>query len=628
MTLNASVFAPCEPAPQAGSGRGLLAKRMGIGFFAYRLHVILFVALILFSAIPVAVLDGWVERSAMDKEISSVSEKHLLIAQNLSAGLSRYVTDVKEGFQVAATFAAGGSVGERDALKNMLRTLNFEHVCIVDGEGRVVASVVAAPGVSAPPRPGADLVVPLRELAHAAGGKVAISDLIRHKDQPSFFVVQQIDSRHFAFGKLALDYIRDVQRSIAFGERGHSMIVDATGTVVAHPNSEWERISKDASKLSVVQKMMRGETGVATFYSPPMQADMIAGHTAVPETGWGVMVPQPMSELEERAGDTQNIAIAITGIGILIAALIGWWLAKLLARPVVAVEQAARAVAGGSLDTQVAPLPKHSPNEMRSLAASFDHMVDELRQRDTGLRLAMNQAEAASRAKTEFLANMSHELRTPLNGILGFSEILKAETFGSLGSTRYLEYAPDIHHSGQHLLDVINDVLDVSKIEAGQFQPEISFVKLDEIVESCLSMIENRAREGAIRVDCDCPDDLPPLKADARMIKQIILNLLSNAVKFTPEGGTVTLGAVRGADGVFTLSVSDTGIGIAPEHINHVVQPFSQVDSSLQRHYEGTGLGLFLTKTMVELHDARLNIESRPGEGTTVSIRFPKSAMS
>jgi len=339
------------------------------------------------------------------------------------------------------------------------------------------------------------------------------------------------------------------------------------------------------------------------------------------------MVPQPMSELEERAGDTQNIAIAITLIGILIAALIGWWLAKLLARPVVAVEQAARAVAGGSLDTQVAPFSKHSPVEMRSLAASFDHMVDELRHRDTGLRVAMNQAEAASRAKTEFLANMSHELRTPLNGILGFSEILKEQTFGPLGGPRYVEYAGDIHQSGRHLLEVINDVLDVSKIEAGQFKPEISDVQLDEIVESCLGMIENRAREGAIEVDCDCPGDLPPLRADGRMIKQIILNLLSNAVKFTPKGGKVTLSAVRAADGVFTLAISDTGIGIAPEHIDLVVQPFSQVDSSLQRHYEGTGLGLFLTKTMVELHGARLSIESRSGEGTTVSIRFAKSAM-
>jgi len=148
------------------------------------------------------------------------------------------------------------------------------------------------------------LISELREIAGAAGGEVVITDLMRSKDQPVFFVVQQLDSGRFAMGALGLEYIRSVQRSIAFGERGHSMIVDVRGVVVAHPNGEWERISKNASKLSVVGKMMRGETGVATFYSPPMQADMIAGHTVVPEIGWGVMVPQPMSELVARAGDT------------------------------------------------------------------------------------------------------------------------------------------------------------------------------------------------------------------------------------------------------------------------------------------------------------------------------------
>lgn len=561
----------------------------------------------------------------MEKEIASVTEKHLLIARNLSDALSRYVIDVKEGFKVAA----GGvdSHPNPDDLISLLRALSFKYVSIIDNQDRVVGSLVSAPGAPSSPRPNAALIGSLREIARAAAGEVVITDLMRDKDDPLFFVVWQVDSERFALGALGLDYIRDVQRSIAFGERGHSMIVDAKGIVVAHPNGEWERISKDASQLSVVSKMMRSETGVATFYSPPMQADMIAGYTAVPETGWGVMVPQPISELVERAGDVNTVAGTITAIGILIASLIAWWLAKVLARPIVAVERAASAVAAGRLRTQVERPPAYSPLELRSLAASFDHMVDELRHRDEGLRVAISQANAASRAKTEFLANMSHELRTPLNGILGFSEILREQAFGPLGEARYVEYAGDIHQSGKHLLEVINDVLDVSRIEAGQLEPDLSDVRIAEVVRTCLSVTDNRARQSKIAMLTDIPEDLPLLRADERMITQILLNLLSNAIKFTPEGGTVTLAAARDEHGGFTLRVSDTGIGIAPEHIDLVVRPFGQVDSSLQRKYEGTGLGLFITKSMVELHGARLQILSRVGAGTAVVIRFPTTAM-
>jgi signal transduction histidine kinase len=623
-TSASAITSQDSAAPPLTAGLDRARKGVVRNFFAFRLQGILFVALIVLSALPVLILNIWVERSAMEKEIASVSEKHLLIARNLSSALSRYVIDLKEGFKVAASHAE--THANPDYIENMLRTMGFTRAYIIDNANRISGSLFSKRGIPDKPPYSAELIASLRNIARQADGEVVITDLIRVNDTPQFFVVRQIDSEHFALGALGLGYIRSVQRSIAFGERGHSMIVTAKGIVLAHPNAEWERISKNASKLSVVAKMMRGETGVARFYSPPMKADMIAGYTSVPETGWGVMVPQPINELVERAGDTQNIAIAITLIGILIASLIGWQLAKFLARPIVAVERAASAVAAGRLRTQVEPLSKYSPLELRSLAASFDHMVDELRHRDEGLRVAMDQAKTASRSKSEFLANMSHELRTPLNAILGFSEILKKQVYGPLGEERYLDYAGDIHNSGQHLLQVINDVLDVSKIEAGQLKPEISDVNLPDLVRTCLVMTENRARQDNISVVSDVPEDLPPLRADGRMTMQILLNLLSNALKFTPAGGTVTVAASREANGGLALRVSDTGIGIEPEDIDLVVQPFHQVDSSLQRKYEGTGLGLFLTKTMVELQGARQRITSRVGEGTTVVINFPNTA--
>jgi len=238
------------------------------------------------------------------------------------------------------------------------------------------------------------------------------------------------------------------------------------------------------------------------------------------------------------------------------------------------------------------------------------------------LRLAKEEAETASRAKSEFLANTSHELRTPLNAIIGFADILVAQKFGPLGHARYVGYAVDIRDSGHHLLDVINDVLDLSKVEYGKLELNEEPVDVAEVVEACLRLIRTRAEAAQLRLDCALGDGLPALRADTRRLKQILLNLLSNAVKFTPAGGRVLLTAESTAEG-FRLAVSDTGIGIADADLEKALSPFGQVDSSLARRYQGTGLGLPLSKAMVELHGGRLAIESRVGIGTTVSILLP-----
>ncbi len=592
-----------------------------------RLRLFQFAALILISAVPVLILDAWVQRSALEKEIASVSEKHLLIAQNLSAALSRYAADVREAFRTAVNQSVAGV--PPDHMESLLRTLGFQHACIIDGSGKPQVFLFWPHDFSEDQTAAINdsTMIRLRDIAKAAGGDVVITDIIRDGDVPRMYLLQQTGPREFALGTLGLDYIRAIQRSVAFGKRGHSMIVDSKGVVLAHPNRDWEKSFKDASRLSVVRKMMQGITGVATFYSPPMKADMIAGHTSVPETGWGVMVPQPMSELQLRASDTRNIAIAITISGILIASVIGWWLTKYMTEPIIAVERAAGAVAAGKLDTRVGQLPKYSPIEMRNLAKSFDHMMEELRSRDEGLRLATHQAEAANLAKSEFLANMSHELRTPLNAILGFSEILERETYGPLGSDRYLEYSRDIRVSGQHLLDLINNVLDVSRIEAGAMKPEMEDVEILPIIESCMTMTEDRAVRGEISVDYNVPENFPLLRLDRRMTRQILINLLSNAFKFTPAGGKVTVSAIRKSEGGAALEVSDTGIGIAPQHLELVVQPFKQVENAMQRSHDGSGLGLYLSKTMAELQGARMEIVSQLGEGTAVTIHYPESAI-
>ena len=238
--------------------------------------------------------------------------------------------------------------------------------------------------------------------------------------------------------------------------------------------------------------------------------------------------------------------------------------------------------------------------------------------------VARDAAERANRSKSMFLANMSHELRTPLNAVIGFSEVMKSEMFGPLGHTNYVEYSGLIHEAGSHLLDLINDVLDMSKIEAGKFEIEKKLIDVVPVVEDCLRLMQERAHAGAVRLLREVPSDPFMLFVDRRAFKQILLNLLSNAVKFTPRDGTVTVTLRRDlARRCCVLTVRDTGVGIPTEAISRLGNPFVQARGDVAIAHEGTGLGLALVRALSRMHDGIMRIESDLGAGTVVTVELP-----
>lgn len=330
--------------------------------------------------------------------------------------------------------------------------------------------------------------------------------------------------------------------------------------------------------------------------------------------------------------------LVIFAVSILMFLVLCWWIGLYLRRtmlkPIRQIASTAQRVSmykDYSLRVRSSSLRDY-PQEIELLIDSFNAMLHEIQDRDAQLvrkteelEKSRGAAEAANIAKSQFLANISHELRTPLNAIIGFSTMLQSERFGG-GDSKAHEYARDIHDSGRHLLDIINDILDLSHAESGKLSVRFEQLQLNKLIDKALNIISGQASERHIEIIRDIPDKLPKIIADRVRLVQILLNVLSNAIKFSQPGGKVMV-RVRCEEGrnglaYFTLAIEDQGIGMTPEEIASAFTSFNQGDGGLNRRYEGAGLGLPLAKRLIELHHGRIMLESSKGEGTKVTIRL------
>ena len=308
-----------------------------------------------------------------------------------------------------------------------------------------------------------------------------------------------------------------------------------------------------------------------------------------------LLVPDPSIDIPDFAIAPAGLSIAVTAIAVLITTL-------------------------GQISAQ---MDRRLADQRTGEAARQRSLIESLQARKAELNKALADAHAANEAKSAFLATMSHELRTPLNAIIGFTELMQSQLFGPLGHSKYLEYVGDVNKSGSHLLSLINDILDLSRLDAGKAELVEEIFSLGLLIEDVCRSLQPLARQSGLTLRADIIADLPGLKADQRRIRQVILNLVSNAVKFTPAGGTVSVRTAE-RDGELSLEVRDTGIGMSQADLPKALERFGQVDNRLARKYQGTGLGLPLAKQLVEIHDGTFDIRSEPGLGTTVTITFPR----
>jgi signal transduction histidine kinase len=392
----------------------------------------------------------------------------------------------------------------------------------------------------------------------------------------------------------------------------------ADAEIIAQIRQTYRRLAVAMANVVRVESSYTGASLANKQAAPHARAEHVANQLGLLADRLVGSVNTRSSILIAQNGDayvgSRDLFIGVAAGAMMLALLLGFVLSWSLIGPIQRIGSRLAAIASGDFSGRV---DVRNRDELGELGANVNRMNDELRR-------LYGELETASRHKSEFLANMSHELRTPLNAILGFSQVLRERMFGEVNE-KQAEYLDDILSSGNHLLSLINDVLDLSKIEAGQVELEVALFSLREALERGVVMVRERAAKNGVQVGLDIDPEVDLIEGDERRIRQVIFNLLSNAVKFTPSGGRVDVDSAR-VDGHVRVAVADTGPGIAPEDRVRIFEEFQQTEVGVQQR-EGTGLGLALSKRLVELHGGRIWVESELGRGSRFVFTLPLEAL-
>jgi two-component system cell cycle sensor histidine kinase PleC len=579
-----------EEASRAPSPQGDKKTGHKIGPWAYALIAFLPMALLL--VVAVFVINNY-QRQALEQRLRNTVE---VLAAEVSEELDTRV-HLLEVLALARSLRRDDLSMFYDYMKNFVELTDhgWFSVAVLDPQSKTMVSNTLRPfGAPLPYTSAPELIRRIHETkAPHVYGVVA-----RGRISPEPLIIMGVpvmdadEVKYILNGTFSPQLIDEILKHHMAEFEGIAAVVDSNFNIAARSRAAEKFVGERATD-SLIDKIKGGVGGFFTATTKEGQS-VVTIHHPIKKFGWTVVVGVPVEVFEAPLIRTRIVLM-------------------------VAISLAASIIIG-AVTLLVRAETRRNRLEDELLYARLDA---EMRER-AALIQAMIEAETANRTKSEFIANVSHELRTPLNAIIGFSEIMK---LGFGNPEKQAEYAGSIYESGRHLLEIIDDILDVSVIEAGKLELTESRIEIGEVAASCLHLFEVRAKEARVELTSKIAPDLPSFVGDKRRIKQILINLLSNAVKFTPAGGKVCVAAELGADRGLELTVSDSGVGMDSQGISKALTPFGHVGNEFTRDHDGTGLGLPLAVGMANAHGGKLHIESEPGKGTKVKVSFPPERM-
>lgn len=574
-----------------------------------RVYIFLGMLFVLLLAETILVQNSY--NVAFNRAIANAEQSHLVIAENLASTLERYAVDVRATFDfVMANDALSFIPGSMDAL---LDSYQFRMLAVFDFEQSSL-DILYSREFDAPSQ---EIVAHLREIAVRDSSN--FSGVRQSPFGPVIYIARVSEAGALLVGAVDTSFVISQQSEIAFGERGHAMIVDNKGRVLAHPKQEWVDTSKDVTGLEVVQRMTSGQTGAMQFYAPPLKADVIAGFTFVPSTGWGAMVPQPVSELEEAARLEANELLEKLLLLLLFAALVSWFLSGLIARPIQSISKAATKVRSGDLAARVPEFKCSTPKELINLRFVFNGLLDNWSENRVLLESSLEAAKEANRRKSQSISVLSHEMRTPLNGVIGAVELLERTELTDL-QKKYLGY---VSTSSNTLLKHVNDVLKVSKLDSSKVILEKELVNLRDLMSDIVQENSAQVEQSGGRITLTFAPNTPlEVETEPRLLKTIVANLVGNAVKFA-AGEKISISVEHVSIGTLEFTIKDSGPGIQSSDFESVFEPFTVLDASYGRHSEGTGLGLSIVATSVEALGGQIELHSEFGNGCEFRVQIP-----